>query len=74
MTNREASKILNFLPNNKPWEVEALAMAIKLLDREAMWEEAPPYLPNTERRDCLNCVGDCAGHRFGNVCDRWRHK
>ena len=32
MTNSEAIKIINHLPNYKPWEVEALAMAIKALD------------------------------------------
>ena len=58
MTNREASKKLSFIEDNasnyylSDEDKEALSMAIKLLNREAMWEESPPYLPNTERRDC----------------------
>jgi hypothetical protein len=34
MTNEEAIKIINNMPNYKPWEVEALALAIKALERE----------------------------------------
>ena len=81
MTNREASKKLSFIEDNasnyylSDEDKEALSMAIKLLNREAMWEESPPYLPNTERRDCLNCGRDCTGHRFGGTsCDKWEHK
>lgn len=32
MTNKEAIKIINNMPNYKPWEVEALALAIKALE------------------------------------------
>ena len=32
MTNEEAIKIINNMPNYKPWEVEALALAIKALE------------------------------------------
>lgn len=34
MTNEEAIKIINNLLNYKPWEVEALAMAIKALEQQ----------------------------------------
>ena len=34
MTNTEARKIINNMPNSKPWEVEALAMAIKALEAQ----------------------------------------
>lgn len=82
MTNREASKKLSFIEDNasnyylSAEDKEALSMAIKLLDREAMWEESPPYLPNTERRDCLNCGRDCTGRNGvgGKSCDKWKHK
>lgn len=33
MTNKEAIKIINNMTNYKPWEVEALYMAIKALER-----------------------------------------
>ena len=33
MTNKEAIKIINNMTNYKPWEVEALYMAIKALEQ-----------------------------------------
>ena len=82
MTNGEASRRLSFIRDNVGHiyliseDEEALSMAIKLLDREAMWEEAQPYLPNTVRRDCLNCGRDCTGRSGagGKFCDKWVHK
>ena len=44
MTNKEAIKIINHLPNNKPWEVEALAMAIKALESQS------------NMQDCEHCI------------------
>lgn len=82
MTNGEASRRLSFIRDNvghfylTSEDEEALSMAIKLLNREAMWEESPPYLPNTERRDCLNCGRDCTGRARpgGKSCNKWEHE
>ena len=79
MTNGEAIKrlrhIIALYEYRTDEDDDAIEMAIKLLDREAMWEEAQPYLPNTERRDCLNCGRDCTGRIFGGKsCDKWEHK
>jgi hypothetical protein len=56
-------------------QYEALNMAIELIRKEALWEEAPPHLPTSERRDCLNCMRSCTGRSFGGkACDKCEHK
>ena len=39
MTNEEAIKIINHLPNDKPWEVKALAMAIQALKNHMDYDQ-----------------------------------
>lgn len=83
MTNGEAIneliEMFNYINGNieiRRKQYEALNIAIELLRKEALWEESPPYLPNTERRDCLNCGRDCTGRNGvgGKFCDKWKHK
>ena len=65
MTNEEAIKIINHLPNNKPWEVEALAMAIKSLESQIDIQDCEHCIHTYGTLECCNMVDneliyDCA--------------
>ena len=57
MTNKEAIKIINNMTNYKPWEVEALYMAIKALEQTS-WVPCSEKLPEEYIHVlCQFCMG-----------------
>ena len=57
MTNKEAIKIINNMTNYKPWEVEALYMAIKALERTDVLDKIREEIEEYKSRQLTLAIG-----------------